>query len=99
MASIFINNFYDDLDIKKNYLTTNYFIYDLYKKRKYSIKLIKTPFRSEIYVEKSLKLIKSKLSLYRDQISEKISEYNKIDSNIYNFKWGLILDTWIYVVL
>jgi|688.fasta_scaffold74888_3 putative transferase (TIGR04331 family) len=99
MKSVFINHLHDDLDKKKKYITSNLFVYSFYKKRKFNIKLINTGFKSTLYVDKSFKLIESKIRSYRQQISKKISEYNKIDSGQYNFRWGPILDSWLYTVL
>ena len=89
----------DDLDKNKKYITSNLFVYSFYKKRKFNIKLINTGFKSTLYVDKSFKLIESKIRSYRQQISKKISEYNKIDKSEYNFRWGPILDSWLYFVL
>ena len=99
MKSVFINHLHDDLDKKKTYITSNFFVYNFYKKRKFNIKLINTGFKSTLYIDKSLRLIESKIRSYRQQISKKISEYNKIDNSEYNFRWGLILDSFLYFVL
>ena len=86
MKLVFINCLHDNLDKKKKYITSNFFVYSFYKKRKFNIKLINTGFKSTIYIDKSFKLIESKIRSYRQQISKKIFEYNKIDSSEYNFR-------------
>ena len=99
MKTVAINYFENDINKKLKYVTTNYFIYKLYKDKKFNIKFINSGFKSSNYTDAAIELIKSKTTIYRQEISKKICQYHNIKDNINNFRWGLILDTWIYLSL
>ena len=99
MNSLVLNYIDNNLDRKKNYVTNNYYVYKFYQKKNYKITFLDLGFKTNSYVDKSLKLIKKKVILYREQISDQICKKNKILHLKQKFNWGIILDSWIYCVL
>lgn len=99
MNPLVLNFTHNNVDKKKNYITTNYYVYKFYKKKNYKITFLDLGFKKNSYLERSLKLIKKKTILYREQISEQICKKNNILNIKRKIKWGAILDSWIYCVL
>ena len=86
MNSLVLNFTHNNVDKKKNYITTNYYVYKFYQKKNYKITFLDLGFKKNSYFERSSKLIKKKIILYRELISEQICKKNNILNPIKQLK-------------